>query len=113
MHNSSRNSATYVMRECASCEKDASILILPRVSSILVSRSFFKLRELHDTGHSSSAANGISSTIEFAVGRIMGNLGQPLGHSTSIWLSGAQDDIAEDVDDDERFYSVVYFTSTR
>ena len=48
------------------------------------------------------------STIEFAVGRIAGNVGEPLDHSTNTWISGALDDVAEDADDDERFSSVVY-----
>ena len=82
---------------------------LLRVTTVLVSRFFLDLREVSDTGSSSSTANGISSTINFAVGRITGNLGEPLDHSTSTWISGAQDDVAEDIDEDERFSYAVYF----
>ena len=77
--------------------------IFPRLTTVLVSRFLLDLREASDPGSSSSAANGISSTINFAVGRIAGNLGEPLDHSTNTWISGAQDDVVEDADDDERF----------
>ena len=88
-------------------------LILLRVTTVLISRFFLDLREANDPGSSSSAATGISSTINFAVGRIAGNLGEPLDHSANTWISGALDDVAEGVDDDERFDSVVCFTYTR
>ena len=86
---------------------------LLRVTTVLVSRFFLDLREASDTSNLSSATNGISSTINFAVGRITGNLGEPLDHSTNTWISGAQDYVAEDADDDERFSSVVYCICTR
>ena len=82
------------------------------MATVLISRFLLDLREASDPGNSSSAANGISSTINFAVGRIAGNLGEPLDHSTNTWISGAQDDVAEDADD-ERFSSVVYCICTR
>ena len=83
------------------------------MTTVLISRFLLDLREANDPGSSSSAANGITSTINFAVGRIAGNLGEPLDHSTNTWISGAQDDVAEDTDDDERFSSVVYCICTR
>ena len=92
--------------------RDISIYF-PRLTTVLISRFFLDLREANNPGSSSSAANGISSTINFAVGRIAGNLGEPLDHSTNTWISGAQDDVAEDADDDNRFSSVVYSTYTR
>ena len=79
---------------------------------VLISRFLLDLREASDPGSSSSAANGISSTINFAVGRIAGNVGEPLDHATNTWISGAQDDVAEDADDDGRFSSVVYCICT-
>ena len=87
--------------------------IFPRLTTVLVSRFLLDLREASDPGSSCSATNGISSTIEFAVGRIAGNLGEPLDHSTNTWISGPQDDVAEDADDDERFSSVIYSIYTR
>ena len=84
-----------------------------RLTAVLISRFLLDLREASDPGSSSSAANGISSTINFAVGRIAGNLGEPLDHSTNTWVSGAQDDGAEYADDDEKFSFVVYSTYTR
>ena len=84
------------------------------MTTILISRFFLDLREANDTDTSSSATtNGISSTISFALARIAGNLGEPLDPSTNTWVSGTQDDIAEDADDDERFSSVVYSIHTR
>ena len=83
-----------------------------RLTTVLISRFLLDLREASDPGSSSSAANGISSTIEFAVGRIAGNLGEPLDHSTSTWVSGAHDDVAEGVDDYEKLLSVIYSTYT-
>ena len=89
------------------------LFTLLRLTAILISRFFLDLREASDTGSPSSATNGITSTINFAVGRIAGNLGEPLDHSTSTWVSGAQDDVAEGADGDERFSSVVYVIYTR
>ena len=85
-------------------------IYLLRLTTVLVSRFFLDLREASDTDsdNSSSAAIGASSTIEFAAGRIVGNLGESLDNSTSTWLSGTQDDVAEDADDTTRFSSLVY-----
>ena len=87
-------------------------IILLRLAAILISRFFLDLREASDTDNLSNPANGISSTMKFAVSRIAGNLGEPLDHSTNTWISDAQDDVGEDADEDERFSSVVYFLCT-
>ena len=116
LHNSLQDLVAYVIRECAFCEKDTPSICpftLLRVTTILVSRFFLDLREASDTSNSSSATNGILSTINFAVGQFAGNLGEPLDHSNSTWISGAQDDIAEDGDNDERFSFVAWSTYTR
>ena len=77
-----------------------------RITTVLISRFFLDLREANRPSNSFDNINGISSTINFAVSRIVGNLGEPLDHSTSAWISGAQDDVVEDVGDrnNERFY---------
>ena len=50
----------------------------------------------------SHVPGGLTSTVEFAMDRAMGNLGEPLEHPYSTWVSVACDDVDEKKDD-ERF----------